>query len=113
RSSAFCISTPRGPSLNSTASTSTRRRPGRGIGAALLGDLHRRLPAAATYILMVLEPNTGAIRFYQRHGLEIERETDAVSHYKDTMGFVPPDTQPVPALIMRYRRLAADVTTKV
>jgi len=64
-------------------------------------DLHRRLPAAATYILMVLAPNTGAIRFYQRHGLEIERETDAVSHYKDTMSFVPPDTPPVPALIMR------------
>ena len=86
---------------------------GGGIGAALLGDLHRRLPAAATYILMVLAPNTGAIRFYQRHGLEIERETDAVSHYKDTMGFAPPDTPPVPAMIMRYGRVAATVTAKV
>lgn len=86
---------------------------GGGIGAALLGDLHRRLPAGATYILMVLAPNTGAIRFYQRHGLEIERETDAASHRKDTMGFAPPYTPRVPALIMRYRRVAVDVTAKV
>ena len=79
-------------------------RTGGGIGAALLDELHRRLPASASYILMVLAPNTGAIRFYENHGLEIERDTDAVSHYKDNMGFVPPDTPPVPALIMRYQR---------
>jgi ribosomal protein S18 acetylase RimI-like enzyme len=77
---------------------------GGGIGKVLLVELHRRLPAAASYILMVLAPNTGAIRFYQRHGLEIERDTDAVSHYRENMGFVPPDTPPVPALIMRYQR---------
>ena len=79
-------------------------------GAALLRELHQRLPAAGSYILVVLAPNTSAIRFYKRHGLDIERGTDAMSHYKGTMGFVPPDTPPVPALIMRYRRGAADVT---
>jgi ribosomal protein S18 acetylase RimI-like enzyme len=87
-----------------------RTQTGGGIGAALLRELHQRLPAAGSYILMVLASNTGAIRFYQRHGLDIESETDAVSHYKDNMGFVPPDTPPVPALIMRYRRGAADMT---
>jgi ribosomal protein S18 acetylase RimI-like enzyme len=75
---------------------------GAGIGAALLGELHRRLPAATTYVLMVLAPNRGAIRFYERQGLTIERETDAVAHYEENMGFVPPETTPVPALIMRY-----------
>jgi ribosomal protein S18 acetylase RimI-like enzyme len=83
---------------------------GGGIGAALLDELHRRLPAATSYILMVLAPNTGAIRFYQRHGLQIERDTDAVSHYRDAMGFVPPDTPPVPALIMRYPRRVLEHT---
>jgi ribosomal protein S18 acetylase RimI-like enzyme len=76
---------------------------GGGVGAALLGELHKRLPAASTYVLMVLAPNRGAIRFYERHGLEIERETDAVAHYEENMGFVPPETAPVPAFIMRYR----------
>jgi ribosomal protein S18 acetylase RimI-like enzyme len=77
-------------------------RTGGGIGAALLNELHQRLPHDASYMLMVLAPNNGAIRFYQSHGLETERETDAVSHYQDNMGFVPPETAPVPALIMRY-----------
>lgn len=77
-------------------------RTGGGIGGALLNELHQRLPHDASYMLMVLAPNYGAIRFYQRHGLETERETDAVSHYQDNMGFVPPDIAPVPALIMRY-----------
>ena len=78
-------------------------RTGGGIGAALLDQLHRRLPNNASYMLMVVAPNNGAIRFYERNGLEAERETDAVSHYEDNMSFVPPDTTPVPALIMRYR----------
>ena len=77
-------------------------RTGGGIGAALLQEFHRRLPPDASYVLMVLAPNRGAIRFYERHGLHTERETDAVTHYEENMGFVPPDTESVPALIMRY-----------
>jgi ribosomal protein S18 acetylase RimI-like enzyme len=78
---------------------------GGGVGTALLLGLHARLPAASTYILMVLAQNDRAIRFYERHGPVVERETDAVSHYQQNMAFTPPDTPAVPALIMRYRSL--------
>jgi ribosomal protein S18 acetylase RimI-like enzyme len=77
---------------------------GAGIGTMLLRALHGRLSGEQTYILMVLADNEGAIRFYRRHGLEVERETDAVTHYQENMGWVaPPGTPPVPALVMRYR----------
>jgi ribosomal protein S18 acetylase RimI-like enzyme len=77
---------------------------GGGIGTVLLRALHARLTGDDTYILMVLAENEGAIQFYHRHGLEVERETDAVTHYQENMGWVaPPDTPPVPALVMRYR----------
>ena len=59
--------------------------------------------AAVTYILTVLAPNTGASRFHERHGLAVEHEADALSHYRANMGFVAPATPPVPAQIMRYR----------
>jgi ribosomal protein S18 acetylase RimI-like enzyme len=76
---------------------------GGGIGTALLRALHARLTGHHTYILMVLAENEGAIRFYQRHGFVVERETDAVTHYQENMGWIaPPGTPPVPALIMRY-----------
>jgi ribosomal protein S18 acetylase RimI-like enzyme len=76
---------------------------GSGAGSALMAELHRRLGGQVSYILMVLSPNSGAIRFYERHGLVIERETDAVTHYRENMGFSPPDTPPVAAFIMRYQ----------
>ena len=76
---------------------------GRGVGAALMEELHARLPIGSTYILMVLAANTGAIRFYERCGLLRERTVDAVEHYSESMGFHAPDSTEVPALIMRYR----------
>jgi diamine N-acetyltransferase len=79
-------------------------RTGEGIGAALMDELHARLPLEFTYILMVLTSNVGAIRFYERHGLTQERMVDGVEHYRINMGFRAPDPTPVPALIMRYRR---------
>ena len=80
-----------------------RTQIGGGVGSQLMAELRRRLDERVAYILMVLKPNTAAIRFYERHGLRIERETDAVAHYSENMGFSSPDTRPVPALIMRYR----------
>ena len=77
---------------------------GQGIGAALMKELHARLPIGSTYILMVLAANTGAIRFYERCGLLRERTVDAVKHYRDNMGFQSPNPTEVPAFIMRYRR---------
>ncbi|CAN5651833.1 hypothetical protein BH20ACT21_BH20ACT21_20370 [soil metagenome] len=79
-------------------------RTGRGIGAALMEELHARLPIGSTYILMVLAANMGAIRFYERCGLLRERTVDAVKHYRDNMGFQAPNPTEVPTLIMRYRR---------
>ena len=47
---------------------------GRGVGAALLDAAKSRRPDGLR--LWVFQPNTGAIRFYRRHGFRTERETD-------------------------------------
>ena len=78
---------------------------GGGIGGRLMAELHERIPDGTSYILMVLAANEGAIRFYERHGFVRDREVDGVEHYRQHMGVVhPPDTPPVPALIMRYTK---------
>ena len=78
---------------------------GGGIGGRLMAELHERIPAGTSYILMVLAANEGAIRFYERHGFVRDREVDGVEHYRQHMGVVPPpDAPPVPALIMRYTK---------
>src|SRR4051812_47710930 len=46
----------------------------RGVGAALLGDVQRRRPAG--FDLWVFQQNSGARRFYERHGLVVVEETD-------------------------------------
>ena len=46
--------------------------PGRkrgGVGSALMGELHARLPPGGQYILLVAEANKDAQAFYERHGL--------------------------------------------
>jgi GNAT superfamily N-acetyltransferase len=47
---------------------------GRGIGGALLDLAKRRRPGG--FGLWVFQQNTGARRFYERHGLRLVRETD-------------------------------------
>ncbi len=47
---------------------------GRGIGTALLDAAKQRRPDGLR--LWVFQPNTGAIRFYARHGFRTERRTD-------------------------------------
>jgi ribosomal protein S18 acetylase RimI-like enzyme len=47
---------------------------GRGIGSALLGVAKERRPGG--FGLWVFQQNTGARRFYERHGLRLVRETD-------------------------------------
>ena len=41
---------------------------GRGLGTALLEELHRRLPEGTTYVLRVHPGNERARAFYRRHG---------------------------------------------
>jgi ribosomal protein S18 acetylase RimI-like enzyme len=77
----------------------------RGIGSALLDELHRRLPAGASYLLMVVAANRGAVAFYERHGLVEAARVDGVAHLRERMGVAfPPETEPVPALILRFDR---------
>lgn len=76
---------------------------GRGIGHLLVEELHRRLPAGSSYVLLVVAANTRAIRFYERHGLQRDHEVDAVQHYRDAMNVELPPAAEVPSLIMRYR----------
>jgi ribosomal protein S18 acetylase RimI-like enzyme len=47
---------------------------GRGIGSALLDLAKERRPGG--FGLWVFQQNTGARRFYERHGLRLVRETD-------------------------------------
>ena len=46
----------------------------RGVGSLLLDKAKERLPEG--FSLWVFQQNTGARRFYERHGLELVRETD-------------------------------------
>lgn len=73
-----------------------------GIGTALLREHHRRI-GPGSYILMVAAANEGAIAFYQRHGLIEDARVDAVAFYRQHMAVAfPPDTPPLPALVLRY-----------
>ena len=78
------------------------QRTAQGIGHLLMEELHRRLPAGSSYVLLVVAANTGAIRFYERHGLRRDHEVDAVQHYRDAMHVELPPAAEVPSLIMRY-----------
>ena len=80
-----------------------------GIGSALLCALHDRLPNGATYVLMVIAGNTGAVRFYERHGLVVAEELNGVAYMHERMGVqFPPGTEHVRALIMRYSKKRGD-----
>jgi ribosomal protein S18 acetylase RimI-like enzyme len=75
----------------------------------LLRALHDRLPEDGTYVLMVIVANDGAVRFYERHGLEVAEHVDGPEYMHERMGVqFPPGTARVPALIMRYRKRRGD-----
>jgi GNAT superfamily N-acetyltransferase len=44
-----------------------------GIGTAMMRELHARLRPGSSYVLRVVEANTEARAFYERHGLTVER----------------------------------------
>jgi ribosomal protein S18 acetylase RimI-like enzyme len=62
-----------------------------------------------TYILLVVNGNDGAVRFYERHGLHQEATLDGLEHYSAAAGrragvAFPPDPQPFELIVMRYLR---------
>ena len=78
---------------------------GSGIGSELMNALHERLPSAASYVLVVVEGNDAAVRFYQRHGLREEGGVDAHSYYRQTAGIeFPAEAKDFRCILMRYRQ---------
>lgn len=67
-----------------------------------MDELHQRVPADLAYMLLVVSGNDGAVRFYRRHGLRVERTVDGLQYYSDRMGVVfPADAPPVRLILMR------------
>jgi ribosomal protein S18 acetylase RimI-like enzyme len=80
------------------------RHRGAGVGSMLMDGLHERVPADLAYMLLVVAGNDGAVRFYRRHGLRIERTVDGLEYYSERMGVVfPTDAPPVRLILMRRR----------
>ncbi len=78
---------------------------GRGIGSALLQELHSRLDPGASYVLMVVAANRGAVAFYEQHGFAEEERVDGVTYMHERMGVdFPPGTPAVPALLLRFTK---------
>ena len=68
-----------------------REARGTGVGALLMLELHARLVPAREYVLVVVEGNSSAIRFYRRHGLRQEATVSAHEYYRHTAGIVFPE----------------------
>jgi ribosomal protein S18 acetylase RimI-like enzyme len=78
---------------------------GSGVGGALMNVLHEHLASTATYVLVVVESNDAAVRFYQRHSLREEQRVDAHSYYRHTAGIVfPAQARDFRCVLMRYRQ---------
>jgi GNAT superfamily N-acetyltransferase len=77
----------------------------KGIGSALLNELHERLAPGASYILMVIAANVPAVTFYQRHGLVVEARVDGPTYMSEHMGVIyPTRPRPAPAFVMRFTK---------
>jgi len=78
----------------------------RGIGSALLRELHERLRPGAAYILMVVAANRAAVSFYARHGFVEAARVDGVNYMHERMGVdFQPGTPAVPALVLRFTKV--------
>jgi ribosomal protein S18 acetylase RimI-like enzyme len=77
----------------------------RGIGSALLHDLHERLTPGSSYILMVIAGNLPAVAFYQRHGFDEKAKVDGPAYMSEHMSVTfPPGTPSAPALVLRFTK---------
>jgi ribosomal protein S18 acetylase RimI-like enzyme len=84
-----------------------REHRGAGIGSMLMEGLHERVPADLAYMLLVVAGNDGAVRFYRRHGLHVERTVDGLEYYSERMGVVFPSGAPPVRLILMRRSVPA------
>ena len=76
-----------------------------GIGSALMRELHASLRPGSSYVLLVVEENTEARAFYERHGLIVERRLDGPSHYAAALRLDVDSPPPVAdALLMRFTK---------
>jgi ribosomal protein S18 acetylase RimI-like enzyme len=74
---------------------------GGGVGTLLMDLLHARINDS-DYMLLVVEGNEGAVRFYERSGLHVEAFVDGLAYYAERMGVrFPPGTQPFRLVLMR------------
>lgn len=81
---------------------------GHGAGSALMRALHARLAPAAQYVLVMVDGNRAAIRFYLRHGLQRERLVPAHKYYRHPAGVLfPAQAEDFRRVLMRYRASAA------
>lgn len=86
----------------------------RGIGSALLAELHARLAHGTSYILMVIAANVPAVNFYRRHGFVVDAHVDGPTYMSEHMGVTyPQGTQPAPALVMRFTKPSGSEATGV
>jgi GNAT superfamily N-acetyltransferase len=77
----------------------------RGIGSALLRQLHARLSPGTSYILMVIAANLPAVTFYRYHGFVEEERVDGPTYMSEHMGVsYPTGTRPAPALVLRFTK---------
>jgi ribosomal protein S18 acetylase RimI-like enzyme len=77
----------------------------RGIGSALLQELHRRIAPGDSYILMVVAANRPAVAFYKRHGFAEAARVDGVAYMHEQMGVeFAAGASRVPALILRFTK---------
>jgi ribosomal protein S18 acetylase RimI-like enzyme len=80
----------------------------KGIGSALMNELHERLAPGASYILMVVAGNLPAVTFYRRHGFVEEAKVDGPTYMSEHMGVsFPTGTPPAPALVLRFTKASS------
>ena len=73
-----------------------------GAGRLLMEVLHERLGVGAEYMLLVVEGNERAVRFYERMGLSVAETVDGVAYYAERMGVnFRPGTRPFRLVLMR------------
>jgi ribosomal protein S18 acetylase RimI-like enzyme len=75
---------------------------GGGVGTLLMDALHARIGKESDYMLLVVEGNEGAVRFYERSGLHVEALVDGLAYYAERMGIrFSPGMQPFRLVLMR------------